>query len=113
MLIKHMAGNMCSRWTDFLTSDGVKPDRHRDQEFEIDAATTRVDVIEWWERGWQCVFQAITPLISDDLGRKVVIAGREHTVMQAITRQVGCTTRATSIRSFYSQSISVARRGSP
>lgn len=88
MLIKHMAGNMLSRWTDFLASDGEKPDRHRDQEFEIAPATTRDDVIEWWERGWRCVFQAITPLSSDDLGRKVFIAGREHTVMQAITRQL-------------------------
>lgn len=88
ILIKHMAGNMRSRWTDFLTSDGEKADRHRDQEFEIDPATTRADVIESWERGWQCVFEAITPLISDDLGRKVFIAGREHTVMQAITRQL-------------------------
>lgn len=87
MLIKHMAGNMRSRWTDFLTTDGEKPDRHRDQEFEIDPDTTRADVIEWWERGWLWVFQAITPLKTDDLTRKVFIAGREHTVMQAITRQ--------------------------
>ena len=62
MLIKHMSGNMRSRWTDFLTSDGEKPDRHRDQEFEIDPNTTRADVMKWWERGWLCVFQAITPL---------------------------------------------------
>ena len=88
MLIKHMAGNMRSRWTDFLTSDGEKPDRHRDREFEIDPATTRADVMEWWERGWKCVFDAVTPLTSDDLGRKVFIAGREHSVMQAITRQL-------------------------
>src|SRR5437764_14068990 len=67
MLIKHMAGNMRSRWTDFLTSDGEKPDRHRDQEFEIDPGTTRAEVMGWWERGWQCVFDAITPLASEDL----------------------------------------------
>ena len=88
MLIKHMAGNMRSRWTDFLTSDGEKPDRHRDQEFEIGPHTTRADVIEWWERGWQCVFDAVTPLKPEDLNRKVFIAGREHTVLQAITRQL-------------------------
>ena len=88
ILIKHMAGNMRSRWTDFLTSDGEKPNRHRDQEFEIDPATTRGDVMKWWEEGWQCVFRAVTPLKSDDLARKVFIAGREHTVMQAITRQL-------------------------
>jgi len=87
-LIKHMSGNMRSRWTDFLTSDGEKPDRHRDQEFEIDPNTTRADVMEWWERGWHCVFQAVTPLQPEDLNREVFIAGRAHTVMQAITRQL-------------------------
>ena len=88
ILIKHMAGNMRSRWTDFLTSDGEKPDRHRDREFEIDPGTTRVDVMNWWADGWQCVFDAVTPLTADDLGRKVLIAGREHTVLQSITRQL-------------------------
>ena len=88
MLIKHIAGNMRSRWTDFLTSDGEKPDRHRDQEFEIAPGTTRASVMEWWERGWKCVFQAITPLKPEDLNHKVFIAGREHSVLQAITRQL-------------------------
>jgi hypothetical protein len=88
MLIKHMAGNMRSRWTDFLTSDGEKPDRHRDQEFEIDPSTTRYQVMEWWQKGWKCFFDAITPLQPEDLLRKVFIAGREHTVLQAITRQL-------------------------
>jgi hypothetical protein len=88
MLIKHMAGNMRSRWIDFLTSDGEKPDRHRDQEFEIGPGTTRAEVMNWWERGWESVFNAITPLRADDLGRTVLIAGREHTVLQAITRQL-------------------------
>ena len=87
-IVKHMAGNMRSRWTDFLNSDGEKPDRHRDQEFEIDPATTRADVMRWWEDGWHCVFEAITPLTAGDLRRKVLIAGREHSVMQAITRQL-------------------------
>lgn len=88
ILIKHMAGNMRSRWTDFLTSDGEKPDRHRDREFEIDPGTTRDQVMQWWERGWECVFAAITPLKAEDLLRQVHIAGREHTAMQAITRQL-------------------------
>jgi len=88
ILIKHMAGNMRSRWTDFLTSDGEKPDRHRDREFEIDPGTTRADVMNWWEDGWRCVFEAVAPLRSDDLGKAVSIAGRKHTVMQAITRQL-------------------------
>ena len=88
ILIKHMAGNMRSRWTDFLTSDGEKPNRHRDREFEIDPGTTRADVMRWWNHGWECVFGAVVPLKSDDLGRTVLIAGREHTGMQAITRQL-------------------------
>jgi Protein of unknown function (DUF1572) len=88
VLIKHMAGNMRSRWTDFLTSDGEKPDRHRDREFEINAGTTRDEVMQWWERGWKCVFDAITPLGPEHLLQKVTIAGREHTVLQAISRQL-------------------------
>lgn len=88
ILIKHMAGNMRSRWTDFLTSDGEKPDRHRDREFELDRGTTRADVMAWWEQGWQYVFQAITPLKPEDLTRKVFIAGREHSVLQAVNRQL-------------------------
>jgi len=88
ILIKHMAGNMRSRWTDFLTTDGEKPDRHRDKEFEIAPGTTRSDVVEWWEGGWLCVFHAIAALAPQDLERKVFIAGREHSVLQAITRQL-------------------------
>ena len=88
ILIKHMAGNMRSRWTNFLTTDGEKPDRHRDREFEIEPGTTRAEVMQWWEGGWKCVFDAVSPLKAEDLGRKVLIAGREHTVLQAITRQL-------------------------
>ena len=88
VIIKHMAGNMRSRWTDFLNSDGEKPDRHRDREFELDPSTTRAEVMKWWEEGWQKVFEAVTPLHSDDLLAKVFIAGREHTVLQAISRQL-------------------------
>lgn len=88
ILIRHMAGNMRSRWTDFLTTDGEKPNRHRDREFEIALGTTRAEVMKWWEEGWECVFRAITPLKPEDLTRKVFIAGREHSVLQAITRQL-------------------------
>ncbi|MGE5361335.1 MAG: DUF1572 family protein [Bacteroidales bacterium] len=88
VLVKHMAGNMRSRWTDFLTSDGEKADRHRDQEFIIDPGTTRADVMRWWEAGWQRVFDAVTPLRPSDLLRKVTIAGREHSVLQAVDRQL-------------------------
>jgi uncharacterized protein DUF1572 len=88
IIIKHMAGNMRSRWTDFLTTDGEKPNRHRDREFEIAPGTTRSDVMQWWEEGWECVFGAVTPLKPEDLTRKVLIAGREHSVLQAISRQL-------------------------
>jgi hypothetical protein len=88
MLVKHMAGNMRSRWTDFLTSDGEKPDRHRDREFEIDPGTTRAQAMQWWEQGWRFVFAAIEPLKPEDLSRTVYIAGREHSVLQAISRQL-------------------------
>ena len=88
MLVKHMAGNMRSRWTDFLTSDGEKPDRHRDREFEIDEGTTRGQVMQWWEQGWKYVFDAIEPLGPGDLLRTVYSAGREHSVVQAIMRQL-------------------------
>ncbi len=87
VIMRHMAGNMRSRWTDFLTTDGEKPDRHRDQEFTVEGAT-RAEVMQWWERGWKCVFDAITPLAPADLLRTVAIAGKEHTVLQAINRQL-------------------------
>ncbi len=87
-IVKHMAGNMRSRWTDFLTTDGEKPDRNRDQEFVIDDKTSRGDVMNWWESGWELVFNAITPLQPADLLRKVTVGGQEYTVLQAIDRQL-------------------------
>ncbi|HKQ76578.1 MAG TPA: DUF1572 family protein [Blastocatellia bacterium] len=89
ILVKHLAGNMRSRWMDFLTSDGEKPDRYRDQEFVIDANTSRPEVIEWWERGWRYVFNAIEPLRPEDVMRIVMIRQEPHTVLQAIHRQLG------------------------
>jgi len=88
ILVKHLAGNMRSRFTDFLTSDGEKPDRNRDQEFEINAATTRADIMRWWEEGWERVFSAIASLKPEDLMRTVTIRGEPHTVLQAINRQL-------------------------
>ena len=88
VLMKHMAGNMFSRWTDFLTTDGEKPNRNRDMEFVIEPQTTQQDVMDYWESGWQVVFQALEPLTAEDLMRKVSIRGKEHTVMQAINRQL-------------------------
>jgi len=88
VLVKHMAGNMRSRFTDFLTSDGEKPDRHRDQEFELNSATTRADVMRWWEEGWARVFTAVDALKPEDVMRTVTIRGEAHTVLQALNRQV-------------------------
>ena len=88
VLVKHLAGNMRSRFTDFLTSDGEKPDRFRDQEFDLTPATTRADVMKWWEEGWARVFAAIEPLKPEDVMRIVTIRGEPHTVLQAINRQI-------------------------
>jgi hypothetical protein len=88
VMVKHMAGNMRSRFTDFLTSDGEKPDRHRDEEFEIGAQTTRSEMIGWWEEGWACVFTALDGLKPDDIGHTVTIRDEPHTVLQALNRQV-------------------------
>jgi hypothetical protein len=87
IIVKHMAGNMRSRWTDFLASDGEKPDRDRDSEF-VDAPTTRNELMKLWEAGWNCVFTALEPLSDEDLGRRITIRGEAHSVMQAIHRQV-------------------------
>jgi len=88
VIMKHMAGNMFSRWTDFLTTDGEKPDRNRDSEFVIEPKTGKEDVLAYWEKGWQRVFDSLEPLRAADLGRKVMIRGEEHTVIQAINRQL-------------------------
>ncbi|HZT36921.1 MAG TPA: DUF1572 domain-containing protein [Bryobacteraceae bacterium] len=87
IIVKHMAGNMRSRWTDFLTTDGEKPDRDRDSEF-VDPPPNRGALLELWENGWERVFQAIEPLSDEDLGRTVTIRGEAHSVMQAINRQL-------------------------
>jgi hypothetical protein len=87
VIVKHMAGNMRSRWTDFLTTDGEKPDRNRDGEF-MDPPATRKALLEVWDDGWACAFKALEPLSDRDLGRTVVIRGEAHSVMQAINRQV-------------------------
>ena len=88
IIMKHMAGNMFSRWTDFLTTDGEKPSRNRDMEFVIDPKTGKDAVLDYWNSGWQCVFNALEPLRAEDLGKKVLIRGEEHTVIQAINRQL-------------------------
>jgi hypothetical protein len=88
VVIKHLAGNMRSRFTDFLTTDGEKPDRHRDQEFELTAQTKRAEIMQWWEQGWACVFAALDSLTPEDVMRTVYIRNEPHTVLQAINRQL-------------------------
>ncbi|HEX4230941.1 MAG TPA: DUF1572 domain-containing protein [Bryobacteraceae bacterium] len=85
--VKHMAGNMRSRWQDFLTSDGEKPDRNRDTEF-TDPPLSREALLEIWKEGWRYVFDALEPLSEEDLSRRVTIRGEPHSVMQAINRQI-------------------------
>jgi hypothetical protein len=87
VIVKHMAGNMRSRWTDFLTSDGEKPDRDRDSEF-VDPPPTREGVLQLWNHGWDIVFGAIEPLTEADLTRTITVRGEPHSVMQAISRQL-------------------------
>jgi hypothetical protein len=87
VIVKHMAGNMLSRWTDFLTRDGEKPERDRDSEF-IAPPGTRSQLLALWEDGWSRLFAAIEPLTEADLGRTVTIRGEGHSVMQAINRQL-------------------------
>jgi hypothetical protein len=87
VVVKHMAGNMRSRWRDFLTTDGEKPDRHRDSEF-VEPPATREALMKLWEEGWNCVFTALEPLSDADVGRTIQIRGEAHSVTQAINRQI-------------------------
>jgi hypothetical protein len=87
LIMKHVAGNMRSRWTDFLTTDGEKPDRDRDTEFEIVSGDTRESILARWEDGWGRMLDALTSLRAEDLGKTVTIRGEPHTVVQAINRQ--------------------------
>ncbi len=86
IVVKHMAGNLRSRFTDFLTSDGEKPDRHRDQEFVMTQETSRDELLRWWEQNWQLAFETIQSLQPGDLQRTVTIRGEPHSVVQALTR---------------------------
>jgi hypothetical protein len=88
VIIKHMTGNMFSRWTDFLTTDGEKPDRNRDMEFVLTPETTREELLVRWEEGWRCVFNAVESLQTEDVEKIVLIRGEEHTVMKAVIRQI-------------------------
>ena len=87
VLMRHMAGNMRSRWTDFLTSDGEKPDRHRDQEFS-EEHRARAELVAEWEDGWGRVFAALEPLTDASLQDTVYIRQEPHSIYQAISRQI-------------------------
>jgi uncharacterized protein DUF1572 len=87
VIVKHMAGNMQSRWKDFLTTDGEKPGRDRDAEF-ADPPATRAALLALWEDGWHCLFEALEPLTEKDMGRTVTIRGEPHSVIQTINRQI-------------------------
>jgi len=87
-IVKHLAGNMRSRWTEFLTSDGEKPWRDRDAEFVIGPADTRAALMEHWQEAWQVLFATLESLTEADLGRAVTIRGERHSVLQAIQRQL-------------------------
>jgi Protein of unknown function (DUF1572) len=119
VVVKHMAGNMRSRWTDFLTSDGEKPNRDRDSEFE-DPPATRAALLALWESGWDCLFSALRPLTDADLARTITIRGEAHSVMQAVNRQLAhypyhvgqIVLLAKHFACDHWQSLSVPRRGS-
>src|SRR4051794_38114219 len=90
VIMKHVAGNLISRWTDFLTSDGEKPWRNRDDEF-VDTFQSRAEVLEHWERGWHVLLQTLSSLTADDLAKTVTIRGEGHTVPLALARSLGHT----------------------
>lgn len=87
VLVKHIAGNSISRWSDFLTTDGEKPDRDRDTEFEI-KDESRETLMAFWERGWRTLFDNLEPLTVDDYSKTITIRGQAHTIVQAINRQL-------------------------
>ena len=88
IIVKHMAGNMRSRWRDFLTSDGEKDDRHRDTEFGIYDSDSKKSLMLKWQEGWQLCFEAIKPLKPKDLEKTIYIRGEAHTVLEAVNRQL-------------------------
>jgi len=88
IIVKHMAGNMRSRWRDFLTSDGEKPDRHRDTEFELADDDTRDAIMSRWVQGWKFLFDSVEPLKPEDLEKTITIRSELHTILEAINRQL-------------------------
>jgi hypothetical protein len=87
VIVKHIAGNLHSRWRDFLTTDGEKPDRNRDTEFEM-ISDTRESLMHFWETGWQTLFDNIEPLTMEDFAKSITIRGQAHSIVQALNRQL-------------------------
>ena len=87
VIVRHMRGNMLSRWTDFLTTDGEKPWRRRDDEF-VDDNASRAVVMQRWEEGWQCLFDALAIVTDNDLEKTITIRGEQHTILEAVNRQI-------------------------
>ena len=131
IVMKHISGNMCSRWTDFLTTDGEKSDRNRDSEFETESGETRASMTARWDEGWRLLFSTLEALSPADLAKTVAIRGEPHTVLQAIQRQLthysyhvgqivflarhfaGSRWKSLSIPKGRSKDFDVARDGSP
>jgi hypothetical protein len=88
VIVKHVGGNLRSRYTDFLTSDGEKPDRNRDGEFEIAEPVTREEIMQWWNKGWTTLMSAIEALTPDDLDRTVYVRGEPFQVVEALNRSL-------------------------
>jgi uncharacterized protein DUF1572 len=88
IILKHMAGNMRSRWTDFLETDGEKPDRNRDMEFEVGAGDSLPEIEARWQAGWDLLFRTLESLRPEDLGRTVIIRGERMSVLAAVQRQL-------------------------
>ena len=87
LIVKHLVGNMLSRWTNFLTEDGEKSWRNRESEF-VNPAITKKEIIDSWEKGWQCLFDALNGIDESNFGNQIVIRGQAHTIPQAINRQL-------------------------
>ncbi len=88
VIIKHMHGNLVSRFTNFLSEDGEKPWRQREQEFSLSETLSKEELLDLWEKGWNCLFNAMDELVPDDLTRTVTIRTEPHTVLDALNRQL-------------------------
>jgi len=91
LLVKHLGGNLRSRWTDVFTTDGEKPDRHRDREFEVEPGDTRASLMARWDEGWAALRTTLASAGADDLGRIVTVRGEPHTLARALTRSLAHT----------------------